>query len=86
MPVISYNCKGPKSIIQHANSGFLVEDHEEMAQHIVQYFRNPTLREHMHAQALRRSKDYQAEPIMTRFIENLGLIEDKPLVTSRSAA
>jgi len=73
MPVIAYNCKGPKSIIQHGKSGFLVNDIEEMISHIIQFFSDSALREHMKEQAQQRSNDYQAEPIMAKFLENLEL-------------
>jgi len=87
MPVIAYNCKGPKSIIQHGNSGFLVETVEQMAEQIIAYFNNPALQEQMCQQAIKRSDDYQAKPIMTRFISDLGLDDDPlPPLDSRSAA
>lgn len=86
MPVISYNCKGPKNIIQHGSSGFLVEDINGMVEQIIHYFNNPALQNHMSQQAIRRSDDFQAEPIMTRFIQDLGLEEEAPAEGSRSAA
>jgi glycosyltransferase involved in cell wall biosynthesis len=86
MPVISYNCKGPKNIIQHGSSGFLVEDRDEMAQQVIRYFNSPVMQKQMHQQAMSRVEDYQAEPNMSRFIENLGLVEAEATLDSRSAA
>lgn len=76
MPVIAYNCKGPKNIIQHETSGFLVEDKEAMAQHIIKYFNHQELREKMQINAKRRSDEYQAAPIMQQFLSDLGLTEE----------
>ena len=90
MPVVSYNCKGPKNIIQHGRSGFLAENSIEMAEQIVRFFSDGELRDSMQRQALQRSEDYQAEPIMQQFINDLGLGEEDPEIvealTARSVA
>jgi glycosyltransferase involved in cell wall biosynthesis len=74
MPTIAYNCKGPKDIIQHNKSGFLCETKADMANAIVEYFGSESLQVNMPENALKRASEYQAEPIMDAFMENVGLI------------
>jgi glycosyltransferase involved in cell wall biosynthesis len=78
MPVIAYNCKGPRDIIGHAESGFLVEDKQQMAEQIIDYFAPNYQRDVMRKKAKARSEEYRAGPIMQMFMEDLGLI-DAPL-------
>ncbi|MFK5984395.1 MAG: glycosyltransferase [Pseudomonadota bacterium] len=75
MPVISYNCKGPKDIIEHNISGYLVEDEEQMSKHIISFINDPEAQKRMKKNAMLRSSKYQAEPIMQQFIHDLGLVE-----------
>ena len=86
MPAISYNCKGPKDIIEHGVNGFLVENTEEMGDQIAEYFATPKCHERMRKNALRRLDDYQAEPIMRRFLANLGLDEPAKTIAQSSVA
>ena len=73
MPVVAYNCKGPKDLIEDNVSGYLVEDIDQMSNQIVEYFSSKPRRELMKRYAVRRSMDYQAKPIMDQFILNMGL-------------
>lgn len=73
MPVIAYDCKGPKDIIQDGYSGYLVDDIESMARKIVSHFRWPDERAAMRANARTRTNDYRADAIMNDFVQNLGL-------------
>lgn len=73
MPVVSYNCKGPKDIIQNGVSGILVNDIEAFAESIIEYCQNETLQAHLSHGALARAADYRAQPIMTQFLMDLGL-------------
>ncbi|HED17814.1 MAG TPA: glycosyltransferase family 1 protein, partial [Gammaproteobacteria bacterium] len=73
MPVVAYNCKGPKDIIEHGVNGYLVDNIEQMSDKIVQYFKSETHRKTFPDNAIRRSKDYQAEPIMQKFMLDMGL-------------
>jgi len=73
MPVIAYDCKGPRDIIQHGASGYLVEDIEGMARQIVAHFRWPDERAVMRDNARARAGDYRADAIMTQFVQDLGL-------------
>jgi glycosyltransferase involved in cell wall biosynthesis len=73
MPVLTYNCKGPKDIVEHGRNGYLVDTIEEMAAQIVDHFGATSRHADMRKAALRRVEDYQAGPIMRRFMEDLGL-------------
>ncbi|MEY8248612.1 MAG: glycosyltransferase [Bermanella sp.] len=74
MPAIAYNCKGPKDIIEHGQSGYLVESIEAMSQQIVSFYNTPDAsRAAMSTHAIRRARDYQAVPIMSKFLRDLGL-------------
>ena len=75
MPTISYNCKGPKDIIQHGISGYLAEDIDGMANDIVKFFSTDTDRDRMKRYAMARSEDFQAEAIMDQFMRDLGLVD-----------
>ena len=87
MPVIAYNCKGPKDIIKHDDCGYLVDDVLQMGEQIIRYFDPSTNRQLIKHNAINRHQDYQAEPIMSQFLTDLGL--DQPAYYSqkqRSAA
>ncbi|GAC1630807.1 MAG: hypothetical protein NVS9B10_23570 [Nevskia sp.] len=86
MPVLAYNCKGPKDIIQHGRNGYLVDTVEAMAAQIVQHFAQPDAHAAMRRDALRRVDDYQAEPILREFLANLGLLLPDAERAQRSAA
>lgn len=73
MPAVAYNCKGPKDIIEHEVSGYLVEDTDTMAEAIVRHFGDPTARKHMADNARKRAAGFQAEPIMRQFLADVGL-------------
>ncbi len=86
MPAIAYNCKGPKDLIEHGESGYLAGDSIEMSEQIVNYFANPADHRPMREKALRRSEDYRAEQIMKRFLINLGLAEMPDFADNQSTA
>lgn len=75
MPVIAYNCKGPKDIVEDDVSGYLVADIAEMSARIIGHFREQDRVDSMREAAMRRSQDYQAGPIMNEFLVNLGLVD-----------
>ncbi|MEP2652173.1 MAG: glycosyltransferase, partial [Paraglaciecola sp.] len=73
MPTLAYNCKGPKDIIEHHKSGFLVDSTAEMAESIETFFADKSLQHSMAQQAVLRAAQYQAEPIMQQFLSDMGL-------------
>jgi glycosyltransferase involved in cell wall biosynthesis len=73
MPVIAYNCKGPKDIVEHRKNGLLVENIEQMSSEIINYFNNKSAQAVMQKQAMLRAAQYQAQPIMDDFLRNVGL-------------
>ncbi|GAA3954244.1 glycosyltransferase [Allohahella marinimesophila] len=73
MPALAYNCKGPKDIIEHEVSGYLVDDLDAMVDAVVRFFSEPSGRSAMAEQARKRAARYQAEPIMRQFLTDLGL-------------
>ncbi|MGH8548349.1 MAG: glycosyltransferase [Methylococcales bacterium] len=85
MPVIAYNCKGPKDIIEYGISGYLVETKLQMSEQIVRYFSN-TKPKVMRENALWRSEDYRAELILAQFLADLGLAETPAFVNRQSTA
>ncbi len=88
MPAVAYNCKGPKDIIEDRVSGYLANDIEQISEQIISFFTWPSKRELMRQNALKRAAQYQAEPIMQRFIQDLGLADAKaePTIDRRSVA
>ncbi len=86
MPVVAYNCKGPKDIVQHERNGYLVNSIDEMAAQIVTHFEQPERHAAMRREAQRRVGDYQAEPIMRQFLDDLGLQRVEADAQQRSAA
>ena len=75
LPVIAYNTKGPKDIIQHGVCGFLADDSNQMAMEIQDFFMDDTLHEKMRQAARERSKTYNAGEIFGHFLKNVGMPE-----------
>jgi len=73
LPVIAYETKGPKDIVEDKVSGFLVKNKEEMVHFVVQYFLDEKPRDAMKQSALARSASYEAEAILNRLISNIGM-------------
>jgi glycosyltransferase involved in cell wall biosynthesis len=73
MPTVAFNCKGPKDIIQHNKNGYLVDDIAGMSSKIIEYFLHPDMQHNMQQKALQRASEYQAEPIMQQFLQDMGL-------------
>ena len=78
MPVIAYNCKGPRDIIQHGVNGYLADNLEQLSQQIIDHFSNRSMHGAIRQNALRRSRDYNAESIMNQFLIDLDL-KQKPV-------
>ncbi|WP_136678719.1 glycosyltransferase [Neptunomonas sp. XY-337] len=73
LPVIAYNCKGPKDIIEHERCGYLVETPEEMAMRACAYLKDTQLQEAMRTAARARSEAYHVERIMQNLIAATGI-------------
>ncbi len=84
MPVISYNCLGPKSIIEHGVNGYLAEDKRDIAERAVAYLQSKESHALMRARAVKRSQEYEAGVIMQRFISDLGL--EQPVQQAQSVS
>ncbi len=74
LPVIAYNTKGPKDILEDSVNGYLVETGEEMAGQVVRFFLDPVKRMEMKQAAFKRAEAYQADNIMDRLLQDAGLI------------
>lgn len=73
MPVIAYNCKGPKSIIQDGVNGLLFDNKADMAEGVIRFFTEPGLAAELSSRCRKRCMEYQVEPIMREFLTNMGL-------------
>lgn len=73
LPVVAYNAKGPKDILEDSVNGFLVESAEEMAGKVIGYFLDPESWDRMKQAALQRAEAYQADKIMDRLLQDVGL-------------
>jgi glycosyltransferase involved in cell wall biosynthesis len=73
-PVISYNTKGPRDIIENEKSGYLVNTKEKMADAIIAHFRSKTNKMKMRIAAEERSKDFTADSIIGKLLKDTGLV------------
>jgi len=76
LPVIAYNIKGPKDIIQSYENGFLVNNQDEMYEQIHQYILNPHLHGEFRHRALKRSQEYRKDFILDKLLTQAGLKTD----------
>jgi len=81
LPVVAYNTKGPKDIVQDSVNGFLVETGEEMAGVVIRYYLDPERRIEMKQEAFRRADSYRADTILNRLLLDTGIIGET--MTSR---
>ena len=73
LPVISYNTKGPKDIIQHNQCGFLVENQGEMVDKIIHYFNNPSIHQSFKSHAAQRADAYNVNAIIQNLLHDVNL-------------
>jgi len=73
LPVIAYNSKGPKDIIEHGECGFLASGKKEMKTFINSYFSNNSLANEFKKSAVERAKIYNKEFILDQFLEDMDL-------------
>jgi glycosyltransferase involved in cell wall biosynthesis len=76
LPVIAYNTKGPKDIIENGKNGFVVSGKQEMVQQITTFFSNSDLPKSFRLSAVKRAKSYSKKKILTRFLADAGLPEN----------
>lgn len=72
-PVVSYNTKGPRDIIENEKSGYLVNTKEKMADAVVIHFSKTGTRDKMNIAALERSKFFTADSIIGKLLKDTGL-------------
>lgn len=72
LPVIAYNNKGPKDIIENNRCGFLVESKQEMAEKAIAYLQSNT-QEQLKRAALQRTRNYDAENIISDLLNSVGM-------------
>jgi glycosyltransferase involved in cell wall biosynthesis len=73
LPVIAYNTKGPKDIIQDSVNGFLVETPDEMSGRIVEYFADKNLQNSFKDSAIERAGHYTAGKIMDQLLRDITI-------------
>jgi len=73
LPVLAYKTKGPKDIVQDEVNGYLVSTIDEMIHCIVDYFSDVPAHSKFREAALNRSKDYNKDVIMARFVNDVGI-------------
>jgi len=69
LPVISYNTKGPKDIINNEKNGFLVETADEIAEKAVYYLSSRDIWENFKKSAIGKSKKFNADKILSDFMK-----------------
>jgi len=72
LPVIAYNTKGPKDIIDDGACGYLVGNEEQMAKKIIAHLGDPRRRMDFRKAAVRRAENYDVNGIMERFAADIG--------------
>jgi glycosyltransferase involved in cell wall biosynthesis len=73
VPAVAYNTKGPKDIIEHNKSGFLIENIEELILNIAETFNNDVALNKMRLHAINRSKKFSKKNILNKMAEDLNL-------------
>jgi glycosyltransferase involved in cell wall biosynthesis len=72
LPVIAYNVKGPKDIIQHGINGFLVKNIDEMKENINRYIANKDSWHNYKKMALLRAAEYNKTKILNQLLKDTG--------------
>lgn len=78
LPVIAFNTKGPKDIIQDGINGYLVTSNSEFIQKITQCLTDKELQLTLKENALTRARDYNKENILNHFLWKTGLSDIIP--------
>ncbi len=73
LPVVAYNTKGPKDIINSSETGFLCETSDEMSRQTIHFFKDPSLMSSFKTAAIKRAAEYSADKIIGQMADNLEL-------------
>ena len=73
MPVVAMRNKGPADIVQDEVNGLLVDSAEEMAAGAVRILKDRGFRASLSKGAVSRVGDFQPEPILSKFLEQIGV-------------
>jgi glycosyltransferase involved in cell wall biosynthesis len=73
LPVIAYQSKGPKDIVQNGKNGYVVTTRDQMVQSVVAYFRYEEFRKSFRKSAITRAKAYSKKGIIDQFLYDTGL-------------
>ena len=73
LPVLAYNTKGPKDIIEDSVSGFLVDTAAEMSERIIDFFSDLKLQTSFKTAALERADNYTADNILQQLLQDIGI-------------
>ncbi|MCC8155261.1 MAG: glycosyltransferase [Tannerellaceae bacterium] len=72
LPVVAYNCKGPKDILVDGTCGFLTDSKQEMAIKTAEYIHIQNKISYREA-AVQRAKQYNAGTIIAGLMESIGM-------------
>ncbi|MDP4206996.1 MAG: glycosyltransferase [Bacteroidota bacterium] len=75
LPVIAYNTKGPKDIINDGENGFLVSNQADMIQRIITSIKDKELHKSLKNSAIQRSKEFHKDKIINQLLKDVGLQE-----------
>lgn len=73
LPVVSYNTKGPKDIIEHNKCGFLASNKNQMTNYVISYLLDKKLHMEFRKSAVRRGNEYSADNILKNFLNDIDL-------------
>ena len=76
LPVVAYNTKGPRDIVEDDVNGYLVETDGEMAGRVAGFFLDRGKQPEMKQAAIRRAEAYRADRIMDRLLQDTGLVSE----------
>lgn len=71
-PVIAYDSKGPKDIIENGVCGYCVKTEDEICEKIVSYLGNKKMQKEFRKSAVERSKNYNVDKILSDFMQEIG--------------
>lgn len=72
VPVIAYNHKGPRDLIEDGQNGWLVEDAPAMARAVINYCSAPSGSTEFSRQALATALQYQPQTILGEMLQQMG--------------